>query len=378
MDEIINISVNGNSLKKDYNCAGVQGESNSTKLRITFSQNWDGYGKIITFWNAFGQNPVQIQIGSNLLENIEVSQRIYIVPIPGEAMTASGENTFVIQGYIEGRIRRTVEGKLKVLPSRQADNAGEPEDPTPTQAEQLRTELDAILNDIASAKAGAEAAEKAETSATEAKEAAGTATEAKEAIDKLTVSSKTLEAGAGATVEKTLIDGVYNFHFGIPTGNSGVHMGTEAPTDENAKVWVDESGAYEDYATRGELKQLEKAIQDSAYDLSMLMAENSDSFHRHITAQNPHGITQSDVGLSNIDNTADADKPVSTAQAQAIESAKAEAVSQALSKISVVEGPQGEKGDPGYTPQRGTDYWTEADKAEIKGYVDDAILGGAW
>ena len=54
------------------------------------------------------------------------------------------------------------------------------------------------------------------------------------------------------------------------------------------------------------------------------------------------------------------------------------------------QGPPGEKGDPGkdgvdgkngtdgYTPVRGTDYWTEEDKAEIKGYVDEAILGGAW
>lgn len=32
----------------------------------------------------------------------------------------------------------------------------------------------------------------------------------------------------------------------------------------------------------------------------------------------------------------------------------------------------------GYSPVRGTDYWTEADKAEIKAYVDDAILGGEW
>ena len=30
------------------------------------------------------------------------------------------------------------------------------------------------------------------------------------------------------------------------------------------------------------------------------------------------------------------------------------------------------------TPQRGVDYWTEKDKAEIKAYVDDAILGGEW
>jgi hypothetical protein len=32
----------------------------------------------------------------------------------------------------------------------------------------------------------------------------------------------------------------------------------------------------------------------------------------------------------------------------------------------------------GKTPVRGIDYWNEADKAEIKSYVDEAILGGAW
>lgn len=51
------------------------------------------------------------------------------------------------------------------------------------------------------------------------------------------------------------------------------------------------------------------------------------------------------------------------------------------------KGDKGDKGDPGkdgspgadgYTPVRGTDYWTEDDIAEIKSYVDDAILGGAW
>lgn len=42
------------------------------------------------------------------------------------------------------------------------------------------------------------------------------------------------------------------------------------------------------------------------------------------------------------------------------------------------KGVPGEPGINGYTPIRGTDYWTEADKAEIKGYVDEAILGGAW
>ena len=36
------------------------------------------------------------------------------------------------------------------------------------------------------------------------------------------------------------------------------------------------------------------------------------------------------------------------------------------------------KGADGATPQRGADYWTAADIAEIKSYVDEAILGGAW
>lgn len=39
---------------------------------------------------------------------------------------------------------------------------------------------------------------------------------------------------------------------------------------------------------------------------------------------------------------------------------------------------KGRDGDDGKTPVRGTDYWTAADIAEIKSYVDDAILGGAW
>lgn len=41
-------------------------------------------------------------------------------------------------------------------------------------------------------------------------------------------------------------------------------------------------------------------------------------------------------------------------------------------------GPAGSNGEDGYTPVRGTDYWTETDIATIKGYVDEAILNGAW
>ena len=42
------------------------------------------------------------------------------------------------------------------------------------------------------------------------------------------------------------------------------------------------------------------------------------------------------------------------------------------------QGEKGNAGNDGYTPERGVDYWTDTDKAEIKTYVDEAILGGAW
>ena len=41
-------------------------------------------------------------------------------------------------------------------------------------------------------------------------------------------------------------------------------------------------------------------------------------------------------------------------------------------------GETGATGADGYTPVRGTDYWTASDIAEMKAYVDDAILGGEW
>ena len=49
-----------------------------------------------------------------------------------------------------------------------------------------------------------------------------------------------------------------------------------------------------------------------------------------------------------------------------------------------LQGPQGEKGDKGdtgpagYTPKRGTDYWTQADIDSIHQYLNDTILNAKW
>ena len=49
---------------------------------------------------------------------------------------------------------------------------------------------------------------------------------------------------------------------------------------------------------------------------------------------------------------------------------------QTINKIKTCT--RGQKGQPGHTPVRGVDYWTEQDKQQIKDYVADAILNGKW
>lgn len=63
-----------------------------------------------------------------------------------------------------------------------------------------------------------------------------------------------------------------------------------------------------------EVNGLDAALGAKA-DSSALAAHSSDS-------SNPHGVTKAQVGLGNVDNTADADKPVSTPQQTALDEIK--------------------------------------------------------
>ena len=45
------------------------------------------------------------------------------------------------------------------------------------------------------------------------------------------------------------------------------------------------------------------------------------------------------------------------------------------SETSAVQTIKGKQGTDGYTPVKGTDYWTDEDKAEIQSYIDTQIGG---
>ena len=75
---------------------------------------------------------------------------------------------------------------------------------------------------------------------------------------------------------------------------------------------------------KGEITRIEGLISDEAATRAQADTTVNAKVDSHIGNKfNPHGVTKAQVGLGNVNNTSDADKPVSTAQATAIADAKA-------------------------------------------------------
>lgn len=87
---------------------------------------------------------------------------------------------------------------------------------------------------------------------------------------------------------------------------------------------TDDNLAKEVENRKGEINRVEKLISDETATRAQADTNVNAKVDSHITNKsNPHGVTKAQVGLGNVNNTSDADKPVSTAQATAIADAKA-------------------------------------------------------
>ena len=119
-----------------------------------------------------------------------------------------------------------------------------------------------------------------------------------EFIPKISVGSvTTLPAGSAASVEVTGTAEAPVLNFGIPQG---------------------EQGQAESLIPDTELKpDSTKPVQNLV--IYNAVEEQKAAFEEHRNSkENPHAVTKSQVGLGNVDNTSDANKPVSTAQAEAL------------------------------------------------------------
>ncbi len=213
---IIQVNVAGYQANKDSRTAGVQGEGNAASLRLTFSEDWDGLAKKITWVDASGGNPVEVTLGADLLEDILTDTRTYLTAIPPEPLAKAGSCMAVLDGYQQGKRARSIPMQFKVEAAPFFPDAAEPTDPTPSQAEQLQAQIDAMLGTMqgyaqsANASAGAAAdaqtgAEEAESEAQLARDGAetarGGAEDAQEAAEAARDAAQAAKAGAEAAQE---------------------------------------------------------------------------------------------------------------------------------------------------------------------------------
>lgn len=247
MDRIIEVKVGGNYIRKDKKTAGVRGEYEVAILRIEFDESWDEYEKSITFLDATGLNPVYKELDETRLENYTPNGRVYLIRIPKEPMAVAGDMTFVIDGIAGGKKQRSMSDKLEVKYAPMPDDAKEPAEPTPNDVEQMRLELGRIKGSISD-------------------------------VLNMTVTSDTLEPWQEASVVKTLYENAPpSLWFGIPkgnTGDSGVYIGDEAPSDPDVNVWIspdamasilrikDENGTWHDITAVRGLSAYEIALQN--------------------------------------------------------------------------------------------------------------------
>ena len=149
MDRIINVSVNGEFVRKDSKNAGVQGEANVTTLHITMSGDWEQFSKRIVWRDALGEHPVSVLL-YNVVEDLVAGKDplVFDTTIPAEPLALAGWCSFTIEGFRDSdptAVSITVTDHLLVKPN---DTYNTPAEPTPTQAQQLQTQIDQIVPQV--------------------------------------------------------------------------------------------------------------------------------------------------------------------------------------------------------------------------------------
>ena len=191
-------------------------------------------------------------------------------------------------------------------------------------------------------------------------DASNLATQNKNTIDNYTINGQKISTNPSLTKNDVGLNNVTN-EAQIPLSQRGIANGVATLDDDAGKVpssqlpsYVDDVLEYDTYNSFPETGESGKIYIDkqtnkqyrwggTAYteiSKSLALGETSstaypgdkgkqttDTLNSHVSnTSNPHNVTKAQVGLGNVDNTSDTNKPVSTAQQEAINSAKTEAI----------------------------------------------------
>ena len=209
MTRTIPLKIQNEYITGDKCMIGAVGSHNDVILRMEFSGMWDGLTKMVQFRDALGEATIEVLLTADMLEADDTS--VYLVPVPNGAKKYAGEMTLCVKGAAvagekETRATTAVYGRFTVAESKWSADAETEQDVPPTQAEQLQSQIDAVLGKIngaaASANAAAASANAAAASANAAAESAETATAAAGSIGNAAAAAAK-SAAAAADSEKS-------------------------------------------------------------------------------------------------------------------------------------------------------------------------------
>ncbi len=154
-------------------------------------------------------------------------------------------------------------------------------------------------------------------------------------------------------------------------GNSGVHVGTDEPTDENINVWVNPDGIADETPSGGSgadgfSPTVEITEIDGGHKVSVTDVSGTKSFDVLDGQNGADGINGKD-GVSATHSWDGTVLTVTSANGTTSADLKGD------KGETGATGPQGPKGEDGYSPIKGIDYFTESEKSQIIQEVLDAI-----
>lgn len=293
MERTIKLRIDGSYLRRSSDFGGVTGEGNATRLHLSFDGSWEGLTKSVTFYNARGENPVKLIL---TIEEITDNAGLeYELPIPKEPLAYEGVMTYVIDGWIAGRRQRSVCGELEVryAPPGEGEDST---DPTPSQAEQLQSEIDGMLgafieyrDDAAqSAQSASESAEAAQA-ASEGVEIYATAAQAgAQAAQQAQAAAEAAQAGAAQSEAAT---GAYStLAESWAAGGTGTRAGED---EDNSRYYSNRAGSFSSAA--------ESARESAQTANSAAQAAMQDAQASSATAQDAADIASDGAASASID-----------------------------------------------------------------------------
>nr|DAL55352.1 MAG TPA_asm: hypothetical protein [Caudoviricetes sp.] len=237
MTRTIPLKIQNEYIAGDKVLIGAAGSHNDVVLRMEFSPMWDGLAKTVQFCDALGENVVQTLLTANLLETGKTN--VYLVAVPGDAKKYAGRMAVAIKGAAtsaqkETRATMAAYGTFKVAESNWNETEEVNQDVPASQAEQLQSQIDAILDNIQDARSAAGEA------ASSASSAAGSASQAKNSAAAAAKSSSAAAASAAnaanSIVRTPYIGSNKNWYVWNSKGNKYVDTGVYAVGADGATM----------------------------------------------------------------------------------------------------------------------------------------------